>query len=376
LAGSDFDEMYADVARYCLDPDHHPDLAHGRVQIEYGDAKAYFPAWVYLRDQLGHEPPSAFELQVAEEMHARYEEGFSRLEKNPFALLRDFNLAMDAAIGIEGIFRAYEHCPQERYRDLARRYLRLARPLARRPGLLYHYHLEPYGPVTVLAGAAWFYLEYRLAIGPDDPFSAPYQILGLDIIAKLDRNLYDASGRKYLFSTRPGYDFTYLYNNAVMVQALTRAYALTGEERYYERAREIMDTLEEGLFDREAGGFLAAAPQARFQAQYEKVNPLYNHAYMALSAHNYMVYAYLSLWEAGGRKDEALLDKAAVCLAFERDRLWDRGGKIQHHLAEGVLSGPEDYCMGCNFQTLYHIVQLKAARAGLATQGLIPRPSR
>src|SRR4030042_14063 len=51
LPATEFDQMYADLAAYLLDPAHHPDLAHGVVQIEYGDAKGDFPAWVHVPGQ-------------------------------------------------------------------------------------------------------------------------------------------------------------------------------------------------------------------------------------------------------------------------------------------------------------------------------------
>lgn len=371
LPATEFDQMYADLAAYLLDPSHHPDLAGGVVQIEYGDAKAYLPAWVYVRDQLPGEKPSAFEFQVARAMHDRYRRAFERIEQSPLQAFKDLNLAMDAAIGIEGIFRAYEHDSSEDYRELAQRYLAFARPLAKHPGLLMAYHMQPYGPATVIAGGAWFYLEYALATPAEDPHHEEYLRLGLDMLEKMDRKLYSKKKHTYRYSVRPGYDFIYVYNNTVLVQALVRAYVLTGERRYYDRALEIMRTLEQALYHPGYRGFLAAEDNCRYHRRYEKVGPQYNREYMALSAHNYMVYAYLSLYEAGGFRDQELLEKAAACLRFERDWLWDRQGKIQHHLERGRLSRPEDYCMGCNFQTLYHIVQYQAALRQIPTQHLL-----
>jgi len=69
-----------------------------------------------------------------------------------------------------------------------------------------------------------------------------------------------------------------------------------------------------------------------------------------------------------------LLEKAARGLRFERDWLWDHHGKIQHHLERGVVSAPEDYCMGCNFQTLFHIVQYQALLQKEPVLGLQARP--
>jgi hypothetical protein len=344
--------MYEDVAAYLMDPKNHPDLEHGIVEIEYGDAKAYFPQWVYALDELEKFSASPEQMDIADEMIERYRESFDKVEANPLRAFNDMNLLMDAAIGIEGVMRTYEHDQSPETRDLARRYLDFAKIIAKRPRLIMNYHVEPYGPTTVIAGAAWFYLYYAHVMGPDDPKYGEYKKIGQD-------------GKKYLYSIRRGYDFTYAYNNTVMVQALIRAYLVTGERRYYDRAITIMETIERELYHSEFNGYLAAEYPFRlrsgqYASKYERIGPQYNREYMALSSHNYMVYAYLALYEAGGFEDDQLLEKAAICLRFIRDQLWDHEGKIQHHLEHGEISPPADYCTGCNFQTLFHIVQYKA----------------
>ena len=371
VPATEFDDLYQDVAAYVMNPANSPDLAHGRVQVEFGDAKAYLPAWIYARAMVPGLEPSEQETAIAREIVQRYQENFDRLEASPLSAFKDFNSLMDAAIGIEGAFKSYEHDPRPEYRDLFQRYLDFAKPVAARPGLLMNYHLQPYGPATVIAGGAWFYLEYALVMGPDDPRSAEFKRLGLQIIAEMDRRLYSAPGKKYLYSERPGYDFTYVYNNAVLVQALVRAYALTGERRYYDRGLELMTTLERDLYHPGYQGWLAAEDSCRYSRQYQKIGPQYNREYMPLSGHNYLVYAYLALFEAGGMKDERLLENAARGLRFIRNWLWDRQGKIQHHIERGKISGPADYCMGCNFETLYHIVQYKAALMKIPTMKLM-----
>jgi len=365
ISSTEFDVMYEDVAAYLMDPGNHPDLEHGIVEIEYGDAKAYFPQWVYTLDELEEFSASPEQMDIADEMIERYRESFDMLEANPLRAFSDMNLLMDAAIGIEGVLRTYEHDQSPETRDLARRYLDFAKIIAKRPRLIMGYHVEPYGPTTVIAGAAWFYLYYAHVMGPDDPKYEEHKKIGLSIIEKMDKRLYSEDGKKYLYSIRSGYDFTYAYNNTVMVQALIRAYLVTGERRYYDRAIEIMGTIERELYSPEYGGYLAAEHPSihelrRYARHYEKIGPQYNREYMALSSHNYMVYAYYALYEAGGFEDDELLEKAAVCLRFIRDKLWDHEGKIQHHIELGEISPPADYCTGCNFQTLFHIVQYKA----------------
>lgn len=357
---TEFDAMYDDVAAHVMDPANHPDLAHGIVEIEYGDAKAYFPQWVYTLDEMEGFSATPRQLAIAGEMSKRYEESFDKLEAHPIKSFNEYGLVMDVAIGVEGVLRSCEHEPGTEARDLARRYLDLARPVARHPGLVMGWHMEPYGPATVIAGGAWFYLYYAQIMGPEDPRYEEYKKIGLGMIDKMDKKLYCAREGKYLYSVRPGHDFTYLYCNTVMVQALLRAHAVTGEQRYYDRAREIMAALERDLYHPGYQGFLAAEPDGRCFRKYQKIGPQYNNDYMALSGHNYMIYAYLSMYEASGFEDDELPAKAALCFRFIRDRLWDHEGRIQHHIERGVLSPASEYCTGCNVETLFHIIQYKA----------------
>ena len=359
---TDFDGMYEAVAAYMTNPANHPDLARGIVNIEYGDAKVYGPAWVYLRDKSPNFEVTPGELAMADAMIERYRECFYRFEADPVgSLTGDFNTLMNVAIGIEGVFKAYEHNPRPEYRELIVRYLELIKPVAKHPSIIYNYHVQPYGPITVVAGGAWFYLSYPLTFGRDDPKSAEYQRIGLEIIARLDRRLYDAKEKKYLYSIRPGYDFTYAYTNLVMVQALVRAYVLTGEERYYRRGLDLVETMDRDLYNPGYQGYLAAEDTGEYFRQYRRIGPQYNQEYMALSAHNYLAYACLALYEAGGFRDERLLARVNRALSFERKWLWDGKGRLEHDIVRGKLAGPEAYCGGCNFQTLYNIILLKCA---------------
>lgn len=370
---TDFEKMHDLVASYLMDPKNFPEVDQGVVSPEFGDAKVYCPAWIYLRDKSPQYKATERELKIADAMIDRYCEYFDRFEANPVkSLTGDFEVLMHVAIGIEGVYKACEHDPRPERRDLIRRYLDLMAPVARHPAFLYQYHVEPYGPVTVIAGAAWFYLSYPLTFGPDDEKSAEYRKIGLEIIDKLDRRLYREKNKKYLYSAQPGYDFTYVYNNAVMVQALVRAYVLTGEERYYRRGLDIMETVDRDLYNPGYKGWMAAEDLGKYNRRYKKIGPQYNREYMALSAHNYIAYACFALYEAGGFRDEALLDSALRALSFEQAWLWDGEGRIEHHIERGRLAAAEDYCAGCNFQTLYNVVLLKFALQKEPALGLLP----
>ncbi len=371
---TEFDDMYEAVAAYMMDPANHPDLAGGVVNVEYGDAKVYGPAWIYLRDSSPYFEAGPEELAVADAMIERYREYFDRFEAAPIkSLTGDFDVLMHVAIGIEGVFKAYEHDPRPEYRELIIRYLELVKPIAKRPSIIYDYHVEPYGPITVVAGGAWFYLSYPLTFGMDDPKSGEYMEIGLGIIAKLDNRLFDEKEKKYLYSIRPGYDFTYAYTNMVMAQALVRAYVLTGEERYYRRGLDILETMDRDLYHPGYKGYMAAEDLGKYYRRYRKIGPQYNHEYMALSAHNYIAYACFAFYEAGGFKDERLLEMARRALSFQKEWLWDGAGRIEHDIKRGVVTGPEDYCGGCNLQTLYNVVLLKSAMMKEPALGLAGR---
>ena len=358
---ADLDDMYKGVAAYMTDPANHPDLARGVVNIEYGDAKVYGPAWVYLKDKSPPFSATAPELAMADAMIKRYGEYFDRFDAAKLkSLSGDFDTLMHVAIGIEGVFKAYERDPKPEYRELIIRYLDMVKPVAKHPSLIYNYHVQPYGPITVVAGAAWFYLSYPLTFGANDPRSAEYTRIGLDMLKKLDR-LYDPKGKKYLYSIRPGYDFTYAYTNMVLVQALVRAYVLTGDKSYYQRGLDITETMDRDLYNPGYQGYLAAEDLGKYYRKYQKIGPQYNQEYMALSAHNYIAYACFALYEAGGFKDEFLIERAERALSFQKRWLWDHKGRIEHHIERGKLADPKDYCGGCNFQTLYNIVLLKHA---------------
>lgn len=359
----EFDDIYNGVAEYMLNPANHPDLARGVVNIEYGDAKVYGPAWVYIKADSPHYSVTAEELAMADAMIQRYGEYLDRFQAHKLKFLSgDFDTLMHVAIGIEGVFKAYEHDPRPGYRELIIRYLDMVKPVAKQASLIYNYHVQPYGPITVVAGGAWFYLSYPLTFGPDDPKSAEYQKIGLDILEKLDRRLYDQKGKKYLYSIQPGYDFTYAYTNMVMVQALVRAYVLTGEKKYYQRGIDIVESMDRDLWNPGYQGYLAAEDLGKYYRKYQKIGPQYNREYMALSAHNYIAYACFALYEANGFKDDSLIERAERALSFQEHWLWDHKGRIEHHIERGKIAEPKDYCAGCNFQTLYNIVLLKHAR--------------
>jgi hypothetical protein len=357
-----FQGLYDDVYQELMDPANNPDLLKGQVSPEYGDAYVYVPGLFYQRAITEGYSVKSEELEIADAFVERYDEYLSAFAAAPFkSLMQDFDVVMHAYIGIGGVYLAYAYRPDEdlkaeveKYLDTFEVFVKLAYPMM-------YYAMEPYGPTTPLAGLAAFYLQYPMTFGRDSEKARHYEKLGFKLLEKMDRHLWCEKEGKYLYSIIPGYKFTYVYSNATMVQALVRAYYLTRDEKYLERARVIMETLHQDLFHLGYEGYLAAEDNCRYRRQYKKVGDQYNREYMALSGNNYMAFAYLLLYEASGFKDQDMLRRAELCIQFAEKWLWDHEGKVQHHIERGILSEPDRYCAGCNFQLLYNIFLYQCA---------------
>lgn len=78
----------------------------------------------------------------------------------------------------------------------------------------------------------------------------------------------------------------------------------------------------------------------------------------------------LALYEASGFIEPDMIEKSTTCLDFIKKWLWKDSGRIEHHIEKGAISPPEDYCIGCSYQTLYNVLLLKAALTKVPVQGL------
>jgi hypothetical protein len=351
-----FQEMYEDVYQDLMDPVNNPDLLKGKVQPEYGDAYVYVPAIFYHRAMTEGYNVKDEEIKIADAFVSRYDEYLSAFAAAPFRMMMQvFDVVMHAYIGIGGVYFAYFYQPDEKLKAQIERYLDTMQVFVKLSYPIMYYQMEPYGPTTPLAGLAAFYLQYPMTFGRDSEKARQYERLGFSLLEKMDKHLWCEKEGKYLYSIIPGYDFTYVYSNATMVQALVRAYYLTGDEKYFQRAERIMETLHKDLYHPGYKGYLAAEDNCRYKRKYRKVGDQYNREYMALSCNNYMAFGWLLLYEAGAFEDQVMLERAEQAIRFTQEWLWDHKGKIQHHIERGVLSEPDRYCAGCNFQSLYNM---------------------
>ncbi len=366
-----FQGLYDDLYQDLMDSANNPDLLKGKISPEYGDAYVYVPGLFYQRAMTEGYPVTGEELEIADAFVKRYDDYLSAFANAPFkSLVKDFDVVMHAYIGVGGVYLAYAYRPDEELKTEVEKYLDAFEVFVKLTYPIMYYAMEPYGPTTPLAGLAAFYLQYPLTFGRDSEKSRHYENLGFKVLEKMDRHLWSEKGRKYIYDLVPGYEFTYVYSNATTVQALVRAYYLTHDEKYLERGRVIMETLHRDLFHPGYEGYLAAEDNCRYRRQYKKVGDQYNREYMPLSGNNYMAFAYLLLYEASGFEDEDMLKRAEMCIRFAEKWLWDHEGKVQHHIKRGVISPPDDYCAGCNFQLLYNIFLYQCA---LEKKQILPR---
>ena len=168
----------------------------------------------------------------------------------------------------------------------------------------------------------------------------------------MDAGVWDDrfGGYRYLALERHNYE--YLYSNVTAIHALVRAWRLTGDARYLDRAERVAEGLETIRSD-EYGGYLAS--DERFRRA-----PHAGEAYIALSAQNYVIFADLLLYEATGA--EVYLDRALTLFDFIFETLWVDSKKLCYHdIQHGRLA--DWYCTGCNWQVLYNSLLLDVVRA-------------
>ena len=67
---------------------------------------------------------------------------------------------------------------------------------------------------------------------------------------------------------------------------------------------------------------------------------------------NPRVYTDLLLYQL--TRENSYLSRAARILDFIQAKLYVNG-QAHHHLLDGALADPKEYCAGCNFQLLYNI---------------------
>lgn len=323
-------------------------VVEGDVENDYGDGIAWAPALFYSLKKEGIATEE--ETNLAREMVEREVRLIDSLSDDLFSYLSNPDELMEVYIGVVGLFMAYEATGNERYKEAIEKYLNAFIPLAHDSiEFVLDFDLEqdlpygsipPYGATTVLGGICGFYLQYYFSVG-DTEKASEYAEIGTDILSSLDSLVYDEVKSNYRYSIKAENDFIYLYSNVTTFQALIRAYLYSGDEAYLQRAKTIIETMEE-LYSEDYGGY--------FAAEDDPTAPHPGEEYIALSAQNYMIYAFLLLYQETG--DSKYLDRVENTLSFIESELY-QDGIIYHDLINGIRADWD--CSGCNYQVLYYI---------------------
>lgn len=327
-------------------------IVNGDDQEDYGDSAAYCGALIYFWARAGRATED--ELAFAGKLLASYQRKVERFTADPLLILLDSDLAMEIYIGVLGLLVAYEAEPQPETLAYIDAYFDTILGLTDVLGeAIYYLPIPPYGPTTIKAGLAAMLLHYPLAVGGGGR-TAERTAQGLAVLDEMDRMAWDEAQGGYRYLAFDKHAYEYQYSNVTAIQALLRAYRLTGLAAYLDRAETVAAGLE-SLFSDEYGAYFAADesfPQA----------PHSGEEYIALSGQNYAIYDDLLLFQATG--DEVYQQRALTLFDFARDVLFVEEEDICFHdIQHGDLAAW--YCTGCNWQLLYNLALLDDVRAGI-----------
>ncbi len=304
---------------------------------DFGDANYYGPGF-FLR--YGEASDNAAQIAVGEHNHDLNRYLVGEAVDAPVILLQAPDLIIMAAMGlIEG----YRHDQAPDTRALIEDFLDVIDVF----GEPFDYYLDSfdiiYGPTTINAALALLNLEFAYtATGP-----------GVDARAATGIAILEA-GRGIAFDEDLGYyrfeadnDDLYLYPNVMQMLAHVRAYQVTGDPLYLDRALALHAAIQPLKLD------------GRYRSPYSAViEGALTDDYTTLSSQNYTMLALSQLYSATG--DEQYRQEVLDILAFLESHMLD-DGKVLHHWIDGRLATTEEtyYCSGCNLQLLYIIWRLE-----------------
>jgi len=314
-----------------------PVLPDGNVIGDFGDSTGYAPATLF---PLAHETHDTSMGSLA----ARIADRETLLIRG--SILEIVANIMDVYIGTIGSFRAYEYTGEPVDQETAEEVLDLFNDVFDLIPDRIFFRIEPipYGPTTIIGGVALYNLQYAFSIG-DTPATPDYRQQGLDLIRRIDAEAWDEERGFYLYSKDN--EICSAYPNSIMIIALCRAYQLTGETRYLDRARAVAEAVERILLDSVTGGYYGAQPNAE--------------GYMALSNNNYITQALLFLAEIDG--DPVYLRRADRTLTFIQDSLCEPAHGICYHDLR-LYHRTDWFCSGCNWQLIYNILEYRRLTGG------------
>jgi len=346
---NEYADLFAAVYRRLLTESR---IVNGDDQEDYGDSAAFCCALIFTWAKNGKATEE--ELAFATRLMTAYREKVDRFTANPLVILLDSDLAMEIYIGVLGLLVAYEAQPQSETLACMDAYFDAILGLTDMLGeTIYYLPIPPYGPTTIKAGLAAMLLHYPLATGGGGR-AAERTAQGLAVLEEMDRMVWDEALGGYRYLAFDNHAYVYQYSNVTAIQALVRAYRLTGRTFYLDRAETVAAGLEV-LFSEEYGAYFASdesCPRA----------PHSGEEYIALSGQNYAIYDDLLLFRETG--NDEYQRRALTLFDFARDVLFVEEENICFHdIQHGVLA--EWYCTGCNWQLLYNLALLDDLRAGI-----------
>jgi len=205
-----------------------------------------------------------------------------------------------------------------------------------------------YGPTTINGALALLNLEYARAAEDNGVDAAERVAKAEEILAVGAAIAYDEGLGYYRFEREE--DRLYLYPNIMQILAYTRAYELTEDGAYLDRALALHSAIQPLRVDGEG----------RYRSPYSaEIMGALTDDYTTLSSQNYTMLALAVLYQATG--EERFRQEVLDILGFiETHLLVD--GRVLHHWIDGEIARPTDpeyYCSGCNLQLLYLIWRLE-----------------
>lgn len=237
-------------------------------------------------------------------------------------ILASLDTIMKGVVGGPALVYGYEFTRKEEYIHLAKTGFRIGKSLLKSfPDLANYFLLSP-----VVGYGTLIYMGFEI-----------YELTGEEEVrTDCVEMIWECDGRYY---DDDGY-YTPLtdWGEAVMMMALSKAYIITGEVSYLDRAEEVYATSITALWDSVNDGFFSDS----------------SHRYKNLSGNNNFVWGLLEMYRATGK--EEYLEMAERTIDYILRDLYENG-IAYHHWEEGV--GRADYfCTGCNFELLANILTL------------------
>lgn len=338
-------EMFRQVLTYLTDPARQP--ADGDWSDDFGDANYYGVAFF---QRYGMASGVAGQLELAARTKAYDLELLASGSKNISVFIDKLDYLLMGALGLTEL---HGLAPDAGSIEQLNSFVSVTNLLAK--GFNYYpvpspslqsYAIDTYGASTMNATLALLNLEHALYVGGD---TKAQRLADAKAILKRGEELgYDATLGYYRFN--PGIDSIYLYPNVSQMLAHVRAYELTGEKPYLERAEALYEAIQP----------LKVAGEGRYRSPYSaKHMGAQTDDYTTFSSQNYAMLAFALLYQQ--TKDPKYRQEILDILAFLKKRLL-REGRVLHHVMDGRIAmamDPEFYCSGCNIQLLYVIWRLE-----------------